>query len=203
MPALAITGSIGSGKSLALRALAFLLKDHLGADIYSADEENRRLLDEDPEVKSLICSQLGTSCYHSDGRADRKILFDLISHDQSARTTLESILHPRLEACWKPLAEKFRQTNKAYFLAEIPLLYEKRLEVFFDKTIVVGCSDSVRRERLQRLRSLTAVQATAWLNIQVSQEAKVGKAHHLLWNDGSEALLQQQIHLLASYFLQS
>ena len=194
MPALAITGSIGSGKSLVLRALGHLLP----AVTFSADEENRRLLDEDSTVKQLIQNQFGKSIYSQDGKADRKALFSLISQDFSARTLLESILHPRLQALWKPPAEKFSQDPKSFFIAEIPLLYDKHLEVFFDKTIVVGCSDRIRGERLQQLRSISATEAAAWLKIQLSQDLKVVEADYLLWNDGSLDLIHQQINILAS-----
>ena len=199
MPSLAITGSIGSGKSVVLHTLG----EFLGAKTFSADEENRRLLNEDTQVKELILSHFGTACYRADGSADRKVLFDLIRENINARSVLESILHPRLQASWKPAAEKFRHESTSYFLAEIPLLYDKGLEVYFDGVIAVGCSDSVRQERLQRLRSLTAAESSAWLSMQASQEIKVSKSHYLLWNDGSEAQLLQQTHLLASHLLQA
>lgn len=197
MPSLAITGTIGSGKSLVLRTLGELL----GAETFSADEENKRLLHEDLEVKELLLANFGSGCYPEGGSADRKFLFNLIRQNTKARGILESILHPRLQALWRPMAEKFRTSASSYFLAEIPLLYEKGLELYFDKTIVVGCSDSIRQERLQRLRSLTAAESSAWLSMQASQEMKVSKSHYLLWNDGSEAQLLQQTHLLASHFL--
>ena len=197
MPSLAITGTIGSGKSLLLHKLGTLL----GAKTFSADEENRRLLDHDPEVKKLILSHFGEISYLTDGTANRKALFELICHDPGARQVLESILHPRLEAVWKPLAEIFHENSDFYFLAEIPLLYEKKLEVCFDKTIVVGCSDSVRRKRLQGLRSLSMTESDAWLKLQVPQDIKVTRAHYLLWNDGTESQFLVQTQLLASHFL--
>jgi dephospho-CoA kinase len=197
MPSLAITGTIGSGKSLVLRMLGELL----GAETFSADEANKRLLHEDTEVKELLLSNFGSGCYLEDGSVDRKFLFNLITKNTKVRGILESILHPRLQILWRPRAERFRTSADSYFLAEIPLLYEKGLELYFDKTIVVGCSDSIRQERLQRLRSLTAAEASAWLSMQASQEMKVSKSHYLLWNDGSEAQLLQQTHLLASHFL--
>ncbi len=197
MPSLAITGTIGSGKSYLLHTLGALL----GAKVFSADEENRRLLDHDDEVKSLIHAHFGQNSYLKDGTANRKALFELISHDTGARKLLESILHPRLQALWKPQAETFRHTSTSYFLAEIPLLYEKGLEVFFDKTIVIGCSDSVRRARLQGLRSLTTADSAAWLKMQIPQDIKVARADYLLWNDGTESQLLRQTHLLASHFL--
>jgi dephospho-CoA kinase len=201
MPAIAITGSIGSGKSTVLNRLV----DCLGLDAnvtsvtcYSADNENRRLLDNDPEVRLLITSALGNSCYDTTGKADRGHLFRLIGADHTAKQTLEGILHPRLETIWKPLAASHRESLDAFFLAEIPLLFEKELESFFNRSIVVGCSDTIRIERLKHTRSLTSEEARQWLKLQHSQHDKILRADHLLWNDGTPDSLKTQIQVLTS-----
>ena len=161
---------------------------------FSADEENHRLLDENDEVKALICSRLGSSCYQSNGKANRAHLFELISGNSHAKQILEEILHSRLEQLWKPLAARCRNERETFFIAEIPLLYEKGLEVFFNKTVVVGCSDAIRRERLQRERSMTSAKASCWINMQHSQDEKILRADFLLWNDGPREALSLQIH---------
>ena len=199
MPAIAITGNIGSGKSLFID----LLTKSLGAIPFSADAENRRLLDEDPEVRKLIMEGLGRDCYLPDGHADRARIFELISGKPSLRSILEEILHPRLEALWKPQANRYRGRNDIFFLAEIPLLYEKSLEVFFDKILVVGCSESVRRERLVTGRSLSKGTVAGWTKLQQPQQGKIEQADYLVWNDGSTNALQLQLHLLASRLLTS
>ena len=193
MPNLAITGSIGSGKTTAFDILVPLL----GATGFSADLENGRLLDHDPEVRELIIASLGTGCYGPDKKADRKFLFDLITTDQKALETLENILHPRLEALWKPRALEYRNNRSSYYIAEIPLLYEKGLQSFFDKTIVVGCSDSVRKQRLVNKRWLSTEQAGRWISMQEPQQSKIDRADHLVWNDGSLPMLTQQLVRLA------
>jgi dephospho-CoA kinase len=92
---------------------------------------------------------------------------------------------------------------KAFFVAEIPLLYEKSLEGFFDKVLVVGCSNSQRKERLLKKRSIKSEKANEWLSLQQSQEEKLAKADHLLWNDGTLDSLKQQLQtLLQSYLKQ-
>ncbi|MEI7962908.1 MAG: dephospho-CoA kinase [Verrucomicrobiota bacterium] len=201
MPSLAITGSIGSGKSTVLQRLV----DCLGLDAhvtsvtsYSADEENRRLLDNNPQVRNLITSALGDSCYDPSGKADRGHLFRLIGADPAAKKTLEDILHPRLESIWKPLAASHRKSRDAFFLAEIPLLFEKELESFFNRSIVVECSDTIRIERLKHSRSLTSGEARQWLKLQHPQHDKILRADHLLWNDGTPDSLKTQIQLLTS-----
>ncbi len=194
MPSLAVTGVIGSGKSLVLAKLAGLLR----ATSFSADEENRRLLAGDAGVREAITSQLGSSCYGQDGKADRKELFRLIQIDPAAKHTLEGILHPRIREAWSPLAEEHRRTGSPFFLAEIPLLYEKGLGHFFDKTIVAGCSDGVRLERLSKNRGIPPSRSRQWISLQQSQEEMAAKADFLLWNDGSEQQLERQVRYLST-----
>ena len=92
---------MGGGKTEVMR----LLSERLNTITFLADNENRRLLDKDPEVRKLISSSLGPSCYLDGGVADRSRIFEIISADPLSRKTLEEILHPRLELLWKPLAE--------------------------------------------------------------------------------------------------
>lgn len=189
MPAIAITGTIGSGKSSALSLLGELLP----STIYNADLENRKLLDADTKVRALIRSAFGDSYFDAEGNPDRKRLFQLITSDESAKALLEGILHPRLEKIWKPLALESRGTKSNFFIAEIPLLYEKDLEHFFDTTILVSCSDSVRKERLKISRKLSHQETSAWLKNQTPQEQKITLADHLLWNDAAPSMLELQI----------
>jgi dephospho-CoA kinase len=192
MPSIAVTGTIGSGKSLALT----FLTQFLPSVIYNADIENRNLLDHDEQVHELIRKEFGNIYLDSMGRPDRKLLFKLITSDHSAKTLLEEILHPRLEKVWKPLALKSKGTKGNFFIAEIPLLYEKGLDRFFDRTLLIACSDSVRKERLHQKRQLSEQETSAWLKHQVSQDEKINLADHLIWNDASEHALELQIREL-------
>lgn len=198
MPSLAITGTLGSGKSILLRELS----DHLTqrgfrVTSYSADDANRRLLEADDAVCKEIASVLGKQCLDPQGRPDRIKLSALVSTDQGARKILEGIMHPRLESFWRPLAEKHRGEKTPFFVAEIPLLYEKALSGYFDSVFVIGCSDIIRRSRLESQRSISREQADRWLAIQQSQDRKIALADHLFWNDG----LPESIKLQLSQFL--
>lgn len=163
---------------------------------FSADEENRRLLENDPEVRNLILSSLGSGCYTPEGLPDRETIFRIISGDLTAKNVLEGILHPRIEKTWKPLAEAHRHPSETFFVAEIPLLYENNLDQFFDKVLVVACSDTLRKERLLKSRSISARKASEWIALQQSQDDKISKADSLLWNDGSMDSLKRQVQNL-------
>lgn len=201
MPSLALTGNIGSGKTSALELLVHMIQEAgIPAVRFSADEENRTLLEKDPQVMDLIKSSLGADCYTPDGLPNRETISLRISTDRQARNTLEAILHPRLERIWKPLAATHHLTNQTFFVAEIPLLYEKGLSNFFDKVLVVGCSDSIRKERLMKNRSVSGAKADEWLALQQPQNDKISQADHLLWNDGNLETLNGQIRRFLNTF---
>jgi dephospho-CoA kinase len=201
MPSLALTGNIGSGKTSALNLLVSLMQEEgIAALRFSADEENRTLLETDPEVMDLVRSSLGADCYTPEGLPNRETISLRISTDPQARNTLEGILHPRLERIWKPLTEAHRLPNQTFFVAEIPLLYEKGLTSFFDKVLVVGCSDSIRKERLMKNRSVSAAKADEWLALQQPQNDKISQTDHLLWNDGTVDTLSLQIRRFLNTF---
>jgi len=194
MPSIAITGAIGSGKSVALEKLAVSLQ----AASFSADSEVRRLLDHDAGVREKVISLLGPSCYSPDGKADRGKISSIVLADPQTRKSLEEILHPRIKEAWKPLAEWHRHSYSTFFIAEIPLLYENELEQFFDKVIVVGSSDAVRYGRLARGRSLSEERSRQWTYLQQSLGQKAAKADLLIWNDGSFQQLDRQISHLTT-----
>ena len=194
MPALAITGVIGSGKSTALQLLHKALSPIARETVsFSADEENRRLLNENPEVREQIRFHLGSDCYLGDGTADRGRIYEIITSDPLAKKKLEQIIHPRLEQLWKPMASRFRMEKDSFFVAEIPLLYEKQLESFFDRILLIACSDEIRRERLEQTRSMASADVSQWSKLQQSQESKIPKADYLFWNDGSQQTLTLQV----------
>ena len=203
MPALAITGVIGSGKSTALQLLHKTLSPiALETVCFSADEENRRLLDNDPEVREQIRFHIGADCYLGNGTADRARIYAIITSDSLAKKKLEQILHPRLEQLWKPMASRFRMKKDSFFIAEIPLLYEKQLDSFFDRILLIACSDKIRRERLEQTRSMAASDVSQWSKLQHSQESKIPKADSIFWNDGSQQTLTLQIrHFIATLSL--
>ncbi|NBZ95523.1 MAG: dephospho-CoA kinase [Proteobacteria bacterium] len=200
MPSLAITGTLGSGKTFLFHEMmGYLSKQSHQVTTYSADEENRRLLQENTEVRLEIASTLGKEYLDSSGIPDRVKLSSLISADKEARKILEGIMHPRLESLWRPLAEQHKGKKSSFFVAEIPLLYEKELSSYFDKVLVIGCSDCIRKSRLSDKRSISNSQAEQWLSIQQSQDEKTARADHLFWNDGSPDSLNYQISQLLRY----
>ena len=198
MPAIGITGGIGSGKSTCTQILAATL----GAQTFDADVCARRLLAEDEGVAAEVRTAFGTGVFGADGRPQRAALRALVFNaDPGPRRTLEAILHPRVREAWRGWLEERAQTDPAApVLVEIPLLYETGAEVYFRQVVVVGCSLETQVTRLTGRRGLPETVARRIIASQWELSEKIRRCDHLIWNDGSEDGLRAQAARCARYF---
>lgn len=202
MPSIAITGSIGCGKSLATAILGNVLKARgVSVERFSADEFNRRILSEDPEARSAIIAVFGDDILNPSGIPDRKKLSRICLENPQARKNLESIVHPLIRVGWLESALQCMTSNERFFLAEIPLLFENNLDGSFNRSILLASSPVVRNKRLQRERGMDPSDAEHWIGTQLPQESKVELADHVIWNDGSESSLRRQLAGMADLLL--
>ncbi len=145
--ALAVTGSIGAGKSEVLDAFA-----RHGAAVISSDEIVHRLLREDPVVKSTIVERLGERVLGEDGEIVRGRVAELVFSDAEALRWLEGLLHPRVVTTYLRWREELRASDDPpdVCVTEVPLLYEVGGETRFDAVVAVTASPEVRAARLGR-----------------------------------------------------
>mgnify|MGYP001595767150 CR=1 FL=1 len=71
---LGITGGIGSGKTTVCR-----LFELLGIPVYYADEESKKILDENKDAKDQVLKLFGASILNDAGNIDRKKFLLIIS----------------------------------------------------------------------------------------------------------------------------
>jgi dephospho-CoA kinase len=129
--AVALTGSIGAGKSEALKAFA-----RHGAATISSDAIVHELIEQDPEVRAALSERFGTT--------DRGELARIVFADRAELDWLERLLHPRV---LERHAEWYERQDAQLAVAEIPLLYETGGERRFDAVVVITAPEEVRRAR--------------------------------------------------------
>ena len=77
---IAITGNIGSGKSLICKIF-----NHLGINTFHSDEETKKLYFL-PEVKKEITSHFGEEVYFADGSLNKKLLsYHLFQNEEALK----------------------------------------------------------------------------------------------------------------------
>ena len=197
MPALGITGGIGTGKTTLTRTL---LRE-LSAELFDADECAHELLDCDAGVQESVRAQFGPSVFAENGKPDRTALGAVVFHDANARAKLEAILHPLIREKWSTLAASVK-SGKKWLCFDIPLLYETEIGTQFDRVIVVACSSVTQRHRLSVARGLSDELAARIIAAQLDLREKVSRCDHLIWNDSTPASLERQATLLANWLRQ-
>ena len=181
---LGLTGGIGCGKS----TVAALFKE-AGWQTIDSDSIVRELLTEDLDVQDEIREHWGDKVFTQDGLIDRKVVAALVFSDKSELKWLENLIHPVVQERWKISLEG---APELAWLVEIPLLFEKRLETYFDLTICV-CSTSSLAEARMINRGYTKSEILQRRKQQMPLNEKVVRADHVISNSGSFDFLKLQI----------
>jgi dephospho-CoA kinase len=123
----------------------------------------------------------------------------IVFADADKKRALEQILHPRIRRQWSLEAERHRNSAKLFF-ADIPLLYETGGETLCDRVVFVACSPSVQLERLEARMGLDEAEAQQMIDAQMPLLEKVGRADHVVWNNGGRDELKEQARLLVDFW---
>jgi len=193
MPAIGITGGISTGKSSFSDCLREILP---GARFFNADEAAHAVV-ELPEIKQKLRTEFGSGVFSRGGDLNREKLRAIIFSDATRKRALERILHPRIRRQWRTEAKRLRNSPE-FFFADIPLLYETGGDTLCDRVVVVACSYKVQLARLTQRMSLKQLEAEQMIKSQMPLEEKIARADHVVWNDGSRAVLMEQARFLVA-----
>ncbi|MCX5697684.1 MAG: dephospho-CoA kinase [Candidatus Omnitrophica bacterium] len=180
-----LTGSFGSGKSMAAR----FFMSH-GAEIIDADKIARSLLTPGSPCYKKIVAIFGGSIVGSRRRIDRKKLAGLVFTDSRSLNRLNSIIHPEVVRSVKKTAKK---SCRKVIVIDAPLLIEAGLVPWVDKVIVVTIS---RKEQLKRIIGRSGLKKEDIENrikAQMPLSRKVRLADFIIDNNGTVARTKEQV----------
>jgi dephospho-CoA kinase len=192
MAVVAVTGGIAAGKSV----VASRLKD-LGAIVLDADQLARDAVAPGSPALSAIAQRFGDDIVTSSGELDRAALGALVFADATARTDLNSIVHPEVRRLYdQRLAEVLSQHPDSIIIYDIPLLAEARTSEKFDAVVVVHAPAPQRIQRLMEFRGFSEQDATARVQAQASDEERLALATTVIDASVSEAETIRQTRAL-------
>ena len=198
----AVTGGIACGKSAVITAF-----ENLGVTCYSADKDAREAMN-DPEVNHAVRMAFPDAIDQS-GQLDRAKLGQLIYSDLQRRKLLGVIMHPFIRSRMNQRIEQNHASDVTSLeLYEVPLLFEGRLESWFDGSICVACNLDEQKRRLCERHH--ARYATVLTNEEVSQilasqlpvTEKAALADYVIDNSGSPNDLVNAVQKLFETLLQ-
>ena len=184
---IAITGTIAAGKT----TVAILFRRR-GIPVFNADQYAKRSLYQGSVCYEKILEVFGDDVTSTSGDIDPKKLARIIFYDNRKREQLNAIVHPFvLEGM-----QKFFTTNlqQPIICAEVPLLFETGWDQYFDRTVVVTCSEEITIQRMMEERNYTLEEAKARLSMQVPAEKQIAMADKVIFNEGDLKKLDSQIN---------
>ena len=184
MISIALTGGIGSGKSLVADLFA-----EFGAICIDSDQLAREVIERGKPGFDEVIARFGDDIL-SDGEIDRGKLAAIIFQDSKARSDLEEIIHPKIREMAARITS--RAGEDAVVINEIPLLYETQGQSRFDLVITVESKDENRKSRLLS-RGLKGYEIDRRVAAQASRAERVSIADIVIENDGDMESLEKEV----------
>jgi dephospho-CoA kinase len=184
MISLALTGSIGMGKSTVAAMFAAA-----GIPVFDADAVVRALQGPGGSLVAPIERRFpGTT---RDGMVDREALAAKVLGHPAELAALEAIVHPAVHH------ERTRfivdHGDRPALLFDIPLLFETGGEAAFDHVIVVSAPAAVQRARVLARPGMTGARLDAILARQTPDAEKRARADFVIDTSGSLAATRAQV----------
>ncbi len=185
----AITGGIGSGKSVVSRLLRLM-----GYGVFDCDNEAKRLMDGDRALQERLRCEFGDAIITDAGTIDRASLAARVFADADSLRRLNAIVHPAVTDAL--LQWRDSQMSPLCFV-ETAILTESGLDAVVECAWHVSAPEALRVERAVARGGLTSRQALARVRSQRDNPADYRCPHYNIDNYGNIALIPQVRHLLA------
>ncbi len=185
MRVIGLTGGVGAGKSLVLS----ILKEEYGAEVIKADEVAHELMEPGKEGYLAVKSAMGKDLLKPDGTIDRKALAARIFEDDSARKTVDGIIHPMV---WKTIGDKISASQAGLIVVEFAIMNEN-MDDSWDEMWYVHASKENRIRRLAESRSYTREHSERIIASQASEAEFLNRCTRVIENNGSMEDVKQQL----------
>lgn len=182
-PIVALTGGIATGKStvtkmLEARGLVIIDADRLVKSIYQT-----------AEAKTFIKTTYPAAWVHEEINFQK--LRELFFHDPKVKESVEGFIYARLPEAFKNAVELIK--DQAFYIYDVPLLFEKKLNVKTDLSVVVYAPRKIQRARLMMRDGHVEAMAENILNHQMDIDEKKEKADFIIDNSDGMAELAAEV----------
>ncbi len=185
-----ITGAIGSGKTTICKEW-----EKLGAALYYADDEAKKLMVSDDSLKIELKNAFGDETYLPDGSLNKEHLIRE-AFEKNRVELLNSIVHPAVERHFKTFCEAARKREENMVVKEAALLLNKGRPDELDVVVIVIADRDARVKRVVDRDGLPDEKVLERDRKQPDFEELQSLADYLIHNNGSlEDLKEKAISL--------
>jgi len=187
---IAITGGIGSGKSVVARMVQVM-----GFQVYDCDSKAKSIMTDCPEVRLQLEQAFGKDTFLADGSINRQHLSSMAFADNDALAKLNGIVHPATARDLCQWSQQQAKHGASLAFVETALLHTAKLDQVVDGVWHVTAPTQIRIKRVMARSGLTAQQVEARIRSQIDEDLPVD-GESVINNDGDTALLPQVLQLL-------
>lgn len=186
-----ITGGIGSGKSVVCR-----LFQVLGVPVYDSDARAKWVMAHDTQLRDELTAAFGTETFDAQGQLNRAYLARVAFPDPAQLARLNALVHPHVGRDFAQWAATQQAAGHRYVLKEAALLYESGAYQQLSRVITVFAPLQLRQQRvLHRDPHRTPADIQHIIGKQLSEEEKMQRADHIIFNDDQHLLIPQVLAL--------
>lgn len=185
IPAVGLTGGIGSGKSTASAMFA-----ELGVPVLDLDGVGHDLTAPGNPILDELAEAFGVDTLKPDGTLDRAYLAEYCFADAVRTRRLNEIMHPRI---WAEEQRWLKGQQAPYALIEASVLIESNGVARMDAVVVILAGLEVRRQRVLAKEGIKAAMFDAVVARQCDDEKRSDAADFIIRNDSDLTSLQRQV----------
>jgi dephospho-CoA kinase len=195
----ALTGGIGSGKSLIAGffqswGAAVVDADLLAREVVAPGSAGLEEVQKAFQPEQLILA---------DGSLNRSKLAALIFSDQTYRHRLEAIVHPRIRQLWLQRLAELQRSEPAIIVYVVPLYFESANSMNeINKIVLVTAPDDIKVARIIKRDGFSQHAAELRLKAQLPDSEKIDKSDYVIYNSSTiESAKEQAQQVFASLLL--
>lgn len=189
---IAITGGIGSGKSVVCQIL-----NNYGYQIYNCDINAKTLMDNSISIKSALSNELSPTVINNDGSINRKILSDIVFNDKDKLNILNKIVHFYVkEDIIQWIKENTSNLPPSKLFIETAILYQSGINKIVDEVWEITASEETRINRVIKRNGLSRTEVISRIKSQAFIPSKIHPKTKTIINDSNKPILPQLIPLL-------
>lgn len=190
-----MTGGIGSGKTEVARIFA-----EYGVPIVDVDDISHELTTTGKPILKDIAKAFGEEVLNSDGSLNRATLRQKIFANDTARKSLEAILHPAIYD--KAMEVLQKNASAPYQILAIPLLFEsERYLKTINRSLVIDTEPSIQIARASKRDGLSQEAIQRIIDVQMPRAQRNALADDIIANNGSMTDLREKVRQLHERYI--
>jgi dephospho-CoA kinase len=182
-----LTGGIGSGKT----TIANYIKS-LGIPVYIADNEAKKLLNDDT-IQKEIKSAFGETIFENN-LLSKERLSQIVFNDRDKLKKLNGIIHPAVKAHFKEWLEDYKKVPMV--VKEAAILFESGSDQDCDAVITVVAPINTRIERVENRDNISKEEVLNRIKNQWTDEMRLEKSDYSIENNDLTKAFQQVDEIL-------